>query len=276
MNKETKFKATRWVIFVLVAIAIVIPVIIHKQIKLPDTSSRVVKDIYEKIESLPEKSPLIISVDFDPSSDEELRPMVKALLRHAFRKNLRVIGMTIWDASASGTLIGVFNEMGKEAGKQYGVDYAIMPFNPGGPSVLLILSQDIFEVYPKDYKDNENNKLTVFNGIKSLKDIKFVMDIAAGTTIDSWIIFGEEKGKMPLGAGCTAVMATEYYPYLQSKQLVGLMGGLSAAAQYEVLINHKDTATESMKPQTVVHALIILLIVIGNIIYFVSLKKKKI
>lgn len=274
MNKETSFKVTRWIIFVLVAIAIAVPVIIHEKIKLPDTSSRVVKNIYDKIESLPEGSPIIICVDFDPSSDEELRPMVKALLRHAFRKNLRVIGMTIWDAAAGGTLISIMNEIGKEAGKQDGVDYAIMPFKPGGGSIIILLSQNFFEAYSKDYKDRDNKTLAVFKGIQTLKDMKFAIDIAAGSTIDIWIVYGKEKAKMPLGAGCTGVMATDYYPYLQSKQLLGLMGGLSSAAQYEALIQHKDTATESMKPQTVVHALIILLIIVGNIMYFLGKRKK--
>mgnify|MGYP001601542363 FL=1 len=81
---------------------------------------------------------------------------------------------------------------------------------------------------------------------------------------------------MPLGAGCTGVMATDYYPYLQSGQLLGLVGGLGASSQYEALINQRGTATESMKPQTVVHSLIIMLIIIGNVVYFLSRKKPKI
>ena len=199
--------------------------------------------------------------------------MIKGLLRHAFRKNLRVIGMTIWDAAAGGTLIDIFNEMAKENNKQDKIDYAIMPFKPGGSSILMLISQDFYQGYPNDYKNNNCKDLTVFKGIKSLKDIKFAICVSAGQAVDTWIIYGKEKGKMPLGAGCTGVMATDYYPFLQSGQLVGLMGGLGAAAQYETLIQHKDTAHKSMKPQTVVHAMIILLIIVGNIIYFLGKKK---
>jgi len=274
MTKEMNFLVTRWVIFVLVALAIIIPVIIADKIPLPDTSSKVVKNIYDKVDSLPEGSPIIISVDFDPSSDEELRPMIKALLRHAFRKNLRVIGMTIWDAAAGGTLIDIFGEIAKETGKQDGIDYAIMPFKPGGSSILLLIAQNFYEGYSRDYKNNTCKELPVFKGIKSLKDMKFAMCVSAGQAVDTWIIYGKEKAKMPLGAGCTGVMATDYYHFLQSGQIVGLMGGLGAAAQYETLIQHKDTATRSMKPQTVVHGMIILLIIAGNIIYFTGKKKK--
>jgi len=273
MTKELKFNITRWIIFILVALAIIIPVIISERIKLPDTSSRVVKNIYDHIESLPAGSPIILSVDFDPSSDEELRPMTMAILRHAFRKNLRVIGMTIWSPQSPGIMVDIFSKVAKETNKQDGIDYALMPFKPGAMSVILNLSQDIFFTYPKDHKGNSTKDLSILKGIKTLKDMKYAMCISAGNAVDTWIIFGKEKGKMPLGAGCTAVMATDYYPYLQSKQLIGLVGGLGAASQYETLIQHKGTATENMKPQTVVHSLIVLLIVLGNIIYFAKRKK---
>lgn len=268
-----KFNVTRWVIFVLVAIAIVIPVIFKEKIKLPDTSSSVVKNIYDHIESLPERSPIMLSIDFDPSSDEELRPMTLAVLRHAFRKNLRIIGTTIWSIQSVGVMGDVFTSVAKEFNKQEGVDYAIMPYNPGGSVIILNLCQDVFFTYPKDHKGMSTKDQPVFKNIKTLKDMKYAMCISAGNAVDTWIIFGKEKGKMPLGAGCTGVMATDYYPYLQSKQLLGLIGGLGAAAQYEVLIKHKGTATDSMKPQTVVHSLIIILIVIANIIYFTNKKK---
>ncbi|MFH0889204.1 MAG: hypothetical protein V1871_08360 [Planctomycetota bacterium] len=273
MTKELKFNLTRWIIFILVALAIIIPVVIREKIKLPDTSSRVVKNIYDHIESLTPGSPIILSIDFDPSSDEELRPMTMAILRHAFRKNLRVIGMTIWSPQASGIMTDIFTAAAKEADKQDGTDYAIMPFKPGGGSVLLNLCQDIVFTYPQDYKGKSTKDLLVFKGIKTLKDMKYAMCISAGNAVDIWIIYAKEKAKMPLGVGCTAVMATDYYPFLQSKQVIGLTGGLGAAAQYEVLINHKGTATEGMKPQTVVHSLIVVLIILGNIIYFTRRKK---
>ncbi|MEK7448265.1 MAG: hypothetical protein AAB019_02155 [Planctomycetota bacterium] len=273
MTSEPKFHIIRWVIFALVALAIIIPVIVSEKIKLPDTSSRVVKNIYDKIESLPAGSPIILSIDFDPSSDEELRPMTMAILRHVFRKKLRVIGMTIWSPQSSGLMGDIFTTAAKMENKQDGLDYVIMPFKPGGSSVILNLSQDIFFTYPKDYKDKSTKELPVLKGIRTLKDMKYAMCISAGNAVDVWIVYGKEKGKMPLGAGCTAVMATDYYPYLQSGQLVGLMGGIGAAAQYESLIGEKGIATERMKPQTVVHSLIIILIVVGNIVYFTRRRK---
>jgi hypothetical protein len=279
MTKELKFNVTRWIIFALLAIAMLVPLLIAEKMKLPDPKPfQVVKNIYDKIESLPEGSPVILSIDFDPGSAGELRPMTLAVLRHCFGRNLRVVGMTLWGPAAAPLMGKMFTQAANEYNKKDGVDYGLVPFKPGFGTILLLISQDFFGAYPKDHKGNNSRELAVFKGIKSLKDFSFAMDISAGNAVDAWIVYGKEKGKMPLAAGCTAVMATDYYPFLQSKQLLGLMGGLNAPFQYEALINTPDearVAREGMKAQTVIHCFLIVLIIIGNIIYFVNKRKVK-
>ena len=73
-----------------------------------------------------------------------------------------------------------------------------------------------------------------------------------------------------VGAGITAVMATDLYPYLQTKQIVGLVNGLKGAAEYEHLIGHHEMGVRGMAAQSIAHLWIILLVIVGNIAYFVS------
>ena len=113
------------------------------------------------------------------------------------------------------------------------------------------------------------DSLEITRKIHTLKDFSFVFDFAAGNTIDEvWIPYGQEKYKFPLGGGCTAVIAPDLFPYLQSKQLVGLIGGLAGAAEYESLIERSGAAITGMRPQSVTHVIIIAFIVLGNIMYF--------
>jgi hypothetical protein len=73
------------------------------------------------------------------------------------------------------------------------------------------------------------------------------------------------------------VEAPLLYPYYP-KQLLGLMGGLQGAAEYEAALvlaypQYEATSTEAiqrMGPQTVAHLVIILFIVLGNAAYFRS------
>jgi hypothetical protein len=67
-------------------------------------------------------------------------------------------------------------------------------------------------------------------------------------------------------AGVTAVSAPEYYPYLQSKQLLGLLGGMAGAAEYEKARGEKGSATRGMDAQSVAHYFVALCILLGNVV----------
>ena len=70
-------------------------------------------------------------------------------------------------------------------------------------------------------------------------------------------------------------MAPIYYPYLNSGQLMGIMGGLLGAAQYEQLCDNPGLAADGMRVQLFGHMVIILFILIGNIGYFMSRAARK-
>src|SRR5205823_12436086 len=91
----------RRIIFLLIALATLLP-LLHP-FGLPIKVSPEVRGVYDYIESLPEGSVFLLSLDFDPSFIPELEPQAISLLRHAFCKHLRVIGMTQW---AIGLYIG--------------------------------------------------------------------------------------------------------------------------------------------------------------------------
>ncbi|MCK5578287.1 MAG: hypothetical protein KAI63_02065 [Planctomycetes bacterium] len=259
----------RWIIFSLLAITILASLFIKADFPFP--AAQVVQNVYDKIESLPAGSAVVIAFDFSPGAAGELEPMALAMARHCFKKDLRVIGLTIWDAPAVPIMEDVIKQAATEYQKKDGLDYTLLPFKPG--LIYLTMCQDFYLAYPKDYRDQPTRELPVFHGIKNLSDVDYVFDIASLSTIETWIAYGKEKADIELGAACTAVMATDYYPFLQSKQLHGLVGGLGAIAQYETLLQKKERAYQAMIPQSAVHLLIILLIVIGNLIYLKQRKK---
>jgi hypothetical protein len=115
--------------------------------------------------------------------------------------------------------------------------------------------------------------MPALKGVQSLKDIPLAVDIAAGATVEMWIAYGRDRFGFDLGAGCTAVIAPDLYPFLQSKQLVGLLGGLRGAADYEVLLEEPGSGVAGMQAQSVAHVLIIGLIVVANVIFLVRRRK---
>ena len=54
------------------------------------------QSLFDAVDALPEGAPILLSFDFNPGSKAELYPAAQSILRHAFRKKLRVVVMGLW------------------------------------------------------------------------------------------------------------------------------------------------------------------------------------
>ncbi len=147
-------------------------------------------------------------------------------------------------------------------------------FQPGIAAVVLGMGIDIRNVFPEDAYGTPLTDIPMLDGIKNYDQIPLLITLASSGVIEAWVIYAHQPYDAQIGAGVTAVMATDYYPFLDTGQLVGLLGGMRGAAEYEVLIKHEDAGVRGMDSQSVIHVLIIVLIVVGNIAYFGSRKRK--
>ena len=258
----------RRIIFIFVFLGVAIPLLVefHFPIK-PTKNVRAVYDTFEAVAA--KKGTILFSFDYGPGAEPELQPMALALLRHAFSRDIKVVAICLWP-DAPGLAESALSTVAAEYDKEMGVDYAFMGFKPGYSSVLINMGQDFRSAFPKDRWGTPTEELPVTQAIGSLKDFAAVMDLAAGNSPEMWIAYGQEKYKFPLAAGCTAVMAPDLFPFLQSKQLTGLIGGLAGAAEYETLVEHPGSATIGMRPQSVTHVVLILFILLGNLMFFLN------
>jgi len=267
MAVEKYLRIDRRIIFAIITVAVIASLIVKFELPIP--ASEPVQGIYEKIDSLPQGSCVMISFDYDPSSKEELQPMAIAFLHHCFSRGLKVIGMTHY-TGAPGLADLAMNSVAKQYQKNYGEDYVFLGYKPGGASLIINMGENLYTAFPKDFYGKDTATLPALQGVDSLRQISYLFDLAAGTTIETWLVYGKEKYKFEMGAGCTAVMGPDMYPFLQSKQLNGLLGGLKGAAEYEALVNKKANAVSGMRPQSVVHVIIIIFVIFGNVVFFIS------
>ncbi len=269
---ERMLKIDRRSIFLVIGLCTLLPLLYP--VGLPIKISSEVRGVYDHIESLPERSVFLLSIDFDPASKPELYPQAIALLRHAFKKNLRVITMTLW-VSGTGMADQIVTLVAKEMGKEYGTDYAFLGWSPGGQAVIINMGQDLYTAFPSDYGGRATKELPILNGVRSLKDVGYLVSLGAGRPgVEEWYVFGKDKYKFELGGGCTGVMAPGLYPLLRSGQINGLIGGLRGAAEYESLIGQKGKAVAGMDAQSATHIAIIALVIICNLFYF-SLRQQR-
>jgi hypothetical protein len=269
---ERMLKIDRRIIFVVIGLCTLLPLLFP--VGLPIRTSQEVRGVYDYIEGLPEGSVFLLSLDFDPASKPELHPQAIAILRHAFRKNLRIIAMTLW-VTGTGLADQIISQVAAEMGKQNGKDYVFLGWSPGGSAVIVNMGQDLYTAFPTDYGAKATKGLPVLAGVNSLRDVNYAVSLAAGNPgVEAWYVFGKDKYKFELGGGCTGVIAPGLYPLLRSGQINGLIGGLRGAAEYEGLVGQKGRAIAGMDAQSATHLAIIMLVLTCNLFYF-SLRRSE-
>lgn len=265
-------KIDRKIIFIILAVVIIIPLL--KPLGIISRASSRAEAVFNAVEALPAGKPLMISIDFDPGSQAELFPMLNAILRHAFAKDVKVIVLGLW-LTGMGLGEQALSTVSQEYNKVYGEDYVFLGWRSGILPVILGMGEDIKRTFPTDYYGKFLDSLPMMNNIKNYRDIPFFITLSAGDPgMNTWISYAQARYGLKMGAGSTAVSAADAYPYLQTGQLTGLLGGMKGASEYEFLVREKGysqaltPASQAMDSQSLAHLLILILIVLGNVGYF--------
>jgi hypothetical protein len=261
----------RRIIFVLIFLGVAIPLMFN--FTLPNAITDEVRNTYEYIDNLPEGSVILFSFDHDAATLPEMEPMAKALLYHVFTKHFKVIGMAF---RPEGATIGnkAFHTMGKKFGLTEGEDYVFLGYRPEITSAVLGMGENIARVYPKDYRGIPLEEIPLMQKVRNYRDIGLVVSVSDDDTPVYWINYANARYQAAVVPAITAVMATTFYPFLQEKQIIGMVPGLKGAAEYEQLINKLGDASTGMSAKSIAHLIIVLFVILGNIGYFMIKRQK--
>jgi len=174
---EKILKIDRRLIFLALTLLLVFPIV--RPLGLPNKNiGNEVKSLYERIEGLPAGSFLMLSLDYDPATRPELHPQAVAVIKHAFRKDLRIMILTL-NAGATGLIDEIGERIPKDIAptKKYGTDYVILPYQPNPVAVMTQLGMDMFQIYDKDRDGALLKEMPVMKGIRNVKDMQLGMCI---------------------------------------------------------------------------------------------------
>ncbi len=268
----------RWV-FLLVALFVILPTIFSVTFPVPVSPST--QSVYDKIESLNENDFVILSFGYGPSSMAELQPQVEAVLRHCFRKKLRVMMMAL-NADAPPLVVQTvekvqssdeFSDNGVSRIKP-GEHYVDVGYRVGYSLVILRMAGNIPGFFETDTRGESLEALPAMEGISTFADVSLVIDFASGDTVDYWIVYGHEPHGVPLAAGVTGVIVSQMYPFLDSGQLQGLLSGALGGAEYEALVNAPGDGMKRVSVLSFAHFLVIGLVVLGNALYLMRRREE--
>jgi len=257
----------RRIIFILVGLGTALPLLVP--VNLPITVTPRVETAYQTIDALPAGSTVMFSLDYEPDVAAELLPMTVAVMRHAFRRNLHVVALTLYPAGP-GLVEPAIRVAAEAEHKVRNRDYAFLGYKSGFQTVMIGMGESIRSQFPVDFYGTPLDSIPVMRGVRNYGEIALLVNLTASSAADYWIQFAVGRYRKPMVLGATAVMATDYYPYLSSRQLLGLIGGMKGAAEYEKRMDIFGDARRGMDAQSLVHVIVTVLVILGNVALFAS------
>jgi hypothetical protein len=263
----------RRIIYLILALSIILPLMFP--IGFPVDVTKDTQTVYDLIDKLPADSVILVSYDWDAASAPELYPQAEAITKHILSKKHKLVAVALWNQGAT-FADRVHANVAAETGAKYGVDYVNLGFRPGGAVVLNSLARSIQSTFPEDVTRTRTASIPMMKDINDINDFDLVICLSAGDPgIRTYIEQIGAQYPVTITGGVTAVSVPGMLPYLQSGDLVGLLGGMRGAAEYEVLVDRPGKGLGGMDAQSVTHLTIIAFILIGNISYIATRKKKK-
>jgi len=199
----------------------------------------------------------------------DVEPIAVALFDHLFSKGVKIVCASFKNHGPM--IIDKLTAPHVKNGKEYGVDFVNLGFLAGGETALAAWAADLKKAYPTDWKGNNTATMPILQGIKSASDFDMFI-FYTDDSAETWVRQISQY-KIPLIGGLITVTAPQAEPFLQSKQLSGLLVGLRGAAEFEKLRNKPGTASAGMDAQSMAHLLLIVFILLGNAAYFIKRSK---
>lgn len=259
-----------------IALIIVVALPIIKPWGLPILTGQASQDFYAAIEAVPNGGTIALAIDYRSDSIVELNPMVTTLFRQAFAKDIKIVMWSNVDEGANVTE-PITRRVGQEMGKTYGVDWVNLGYKPGGEVTMKKMVDNFWEgAAYVDMAGTSLEQLPIMQDFKSLKDADLLIDMMAvvPSPAENYLKMVSIPYNVPMAVGTTAIQYPTEMPYYSSKQYKGILGGLRGAAEYELLTKNPGPAIMGMDAQSAAHVLVILLIILGNLSWLYSDKKR--
>lgn len=201
-----------------------------------------VREFHAAVESLPDSAPVLVSLDIPPAFNPELKPLALAFCRQAFRRKLRVVGVTL-NYIAIGSAQEILAEAAALENAVYGRDYVYLGWNPGEAAVVTGMGISIKSVFARDASGTPLDSIPAMSGVSSLRDVALVAQIGAGfQSFPPWIAYATDKLDKKAVIGCNAGAEPTLRPFFSSGQLAGLIASTRGAAEYEGMLGIRGGA----------------------------------
>lgn len=261
------------IIYVLFVVVTVIPTL--RPMSLPMNITDYQKTIFDFIEKLQAGDIVVMSVEYSAGTMGELHPPMVAVTKHLIKKNIKAVIVAPYNVEGvifAEKLVDLY----LQAGKKYGEDVVNLGYTAGNEQAITAMAESFAKTFPRDHRGNPIESLPLMQQIKSAKEAKFIIQNSAGGLGPlGWIRQVHIPYKTPVCTIVSQVMMPSALPFYQAGQLVGVGGGLRFSAEYEILLKEPAAGLAGMGAQSFGHLYFLVLLILGNIGYFMMKKTGK-
>ncbi len=270
--------AQRTLVYLLLLVAVVIPLLmgpIYGPLDATDLRAggerfyRVLDG--QSVTPLPENALVLIAFDYNPATSAELALQAQAIVDHLRRRDVRIMALSLYPEGAA-LAWDVLDEL-EGPDYIYGTDYIHLGYLPNQvAAVRYFLDAGPTGEGQSDYKSGQPvTQSPIAQGISDLSSVDLMIELTGNEgTLRTWVEQVAARTDLPLVAGVSAAIAPYAQPYLDSGQLRALLVGLPGAAEYEAQSGRAGKAINSLGSQVAAQAVIVLLILLGNVIHLVT------
>ncbi|MFB3879905.1 MAG: hypothetical protein ACE149_01515 [Armatimonadota bacterium] len=259
----------RYYIYLLLAAVVIWQILLP--IRLPIKPSAATRGVLAAIENVPDDKLIIISADWDASTQAETGPQTEAIIHACFQLHKRFALMSLGAPMGIKLANDIAERVAEQYGAKYGVDWCNWGYKYGYDNILIAMAKNIPKTMGTDFRRGPVARLPMMAGVKDISSIGLVIEITGLAAItEYWIGLIQGVYGTPFASAYTAVMAPGYYPFLDSKQMKGMLVGAKGAAEMELLVRRPGLGGAVMAAQSWAHVFIIALIVLGNVGYLLA------
>lgn len=263
MSKKRTFQIDRRIIYLAIFIGVAVP--LARPIGFPLTIDSKTVDAYNQIMAVPANGRVMIVLSIAGSYFGEHEAQSVDLLRHLFQRPVQIFFTYFFYAEAGTLLHETVMPQVDTRGKIYGKDWIDLGFVPGREAAMASLVNNIRGLISVDYYGSSLDQYDIMKGVNKIEDFNMIINIGGGDTdlvLRQWVTPTKVPFVIAIGAMSVPTMLTYYYP----GGVVGMLGGIRGAAEYELIDKIPGAGLSQMDAMSMGHIITIFFILLGNVV----------
>jgi len=260
------------IIYAALFIALAYPIL--SPVMLPMDIQGYSQQAFDFSDSIPEGSIVIFEGGLGAATYPQGGPGMVVQIYHMLTKGVKIVFFSIGTEQNFWTVRAIETALGKlppGTPAENGVDWVHLGYVAGGEAGVGSLVNDIRATITSDYYGTPIDDIPLLEGVNDASSFSAVLWWGGS---EGSMPYGIRQISVPFGIPITGMSTTNevpnFSPYISAGQLQGIFGGVRGSAEYEYLMRLPGPALGQAMATNFGGLLWMILVIIGNVFYFIQ------